>query len=76
MVFAAVEAVSPIDVPSGLDGVPQKFEEVVNLTAPSVNPIVTEVTSEWLRLIHEKGNRRIKVVQDDLDAQDCRLEDD
>lgn len=75
MVFAAVEAVSPIDVPSGLDGVPQKFEEVVNLTAPSVNPIVTEVTAEWNRLLHER-NRRIKVVQDDLDAQDCRLEDD
>lgn len=67
MVFAAVETVPPTGVPSGLDGV-SKFED-------TVNPIVSEVTAEWNRLLHER-NRRIKVVQDDLDVQDCRMEDD
>ncbi|MNK66425.1 hypothetical protein D3C87_857430 [compost metagenome] len=57
------------EVPHDLEGVAREFEGVVN-------PVVAEVTAEWLRLLHLKGNRRIKMVPDDDEAQDCRMEDE
>lgn len=57
------------EVPRDLEGVAREFEGVVN-------PVVAEVTAEWCRLIHAKGNRRTKLVPDDDEAQDCRMEDE